>query len=153
MDFGRACSPFDSHPAAYVFPAEGDEVLISKNIHTNLERTVIGLTVLVRSLATARVILNANHIGYVEAEQCDTHSIWVKPSDAHGVWLEFAQGIGSNQSCSTCSRLLLLQRLLESLLGIGNIFLVASRIEKDECPLLRVPLQFGEHVEVLAMGS
>ena len=96
MDSGRACSPFDSHPAAYVFPAEGDEVLISKNIHTNLERTVIGLTVLVRSLATARLILDANHIGYVEAEQCDTHSIWVKPSDAHGVWLEFAQGIGSN---------------------------------------------------------
>ena len=60
MDSGRSCSSFDSHPAAYVFPAEGDEVLISKNIHTNLERTVIGLTVLVRSLATATLILDAN---------------------------------------------------------------------------------------------
>ena len=43
--------------------------------------------------------------------------------------------------------------LLESLLGVSDERLIAIRVDKNTGTILRIALQFGEHVEVPAMGS
>ena len=43
--------------------------------------------------------------------------------------------------------------LLESLLSVSDELLITIRVDKNMGTLLRIALQFGEHVEVSAMGS
>ena len=43
--------------------------------------------------------------------------------------------------------------LLESLLSIRDELLITIRVDKNTGTILRISLQFGEHVEVSAMGS
>jgi hypothetical protein len=45
------------------------------------------------------------------------------------------------------------QSLLESLLSVGDKLLVSIRVDKNTGTILPIALQFGEHVEVPAMGS
>jgi len=92
LDPRGLCSPFDGHAATYVLPGEGDEVAVSSTVHRSPARTLIGVTVLVRSLAAARRVLEASHVPIVAPAQCMSQSLWIAPSDAHGLWLEFAEG-------------------------------------------------------------
>ena len=43
--------------------------------------------------------------------------------------------------------------LLESLLSVSDELLITHRVDKNMGTILRIALQFGEHVEVSAMGS
>ena len=43
--------------------------------------------------------------------------------------------------------------LLESFLSVSDKLLIAFRVDKNMGTILRIALQFGEHVEVPAMGS
>ena len=45
------------------------------------------------------------------------------------------------------------QCLLESLLSVSDKLLITIRVDKNTGTILRIALQFGEHVEVPAMGS
>ena len=91
MDPKGLCSPFDPQAIAYVLPGEGDEVAVSPNVHRSQERTLLGVTVLVRSIAATKKVLDAGHVSVVLPSNCRSHSLWVGPSDAHGLWLEFVQ--------------------------------------------------------------
>lgn len=86
---GGGCAPFDRHADVLLFPAEGDEVVFSKNLRGSAEREIAGATVRVRSLRTVRAILDANHVRYGAAPGCTSPAVWVNPADAHNVWLEF----------------------------------------------------------------
>ena len=87
-----SCAPFDAHATAYVLPGEGDEIAVSAKVRRPPARTLLGVTVLVRSLDAARKVLDANHISIAPPTGCRSHSLWVGPKDAHGLWLELAQG-------------------------------------------------------------
>jgi len=87
-----ACSPFDSQATVYVLPREGDEIAVAPNVRRSQARNLIGVTVRVRSIAAARRILEKNHVPIVRPASCRSDSLWVGPSSAHGLWLEFAQG-------------------------------------------------------------
>ncbi len=90
------CSPFDRHAVAFDLPEAGDQVMVSRSVRPPPERSIIGLTVLVKSLATARGLLDANHVAYASPERCRPHSLWVPPAAAHQTWLEFYErGAGS----------------------------------------------------------
>jgi hypothetical protein len=86
-----ACSPFESRGIAYVFPSEGDAVVLAPDVRRSDARSIIGVTVLVEDLATAERILEANHIRYQTPKACENTSLWVAPSDAYNVWLELSQ--------------------------------------------------------------
>jgi hypothetical protein len=45
------------------------------------------------------------------------------------------------------------QCLLESLLSVSDKLLISIRVDKNTGAILRIALQFGEHVEVAAVGS
>jgi len=85
-----ACAPFDSHAAAYVLPVEGDAVMLTSRIVRTPSHTMVGLSVLVRSLAAARRVLTANGVPVIEPKACGRHSLWIAPEQAHGVWLELS---------------------------------------------------------------
>jgi Glyoxalase-like domain len=85
-----ACAPFDAHAAAYVVPGEGDAVMVTGLVHRAPKRSMLGLTVLVRNLVTARQVLQRNGVPYRQPPICGNHSFWIAPAQAHGLWLELS---------------------------------------------------------------
>ncbi len=86
-----ACNPF-SAPAEPVLLPEGDELILVHTIGRLPEtRSVIGATVMVRSLDTLRTILRKNSIPFSVEPGCPRNSLWIRPPDAHNLWLEFRQ--------------------------------------------------------------
>lgn len=84
------CGPFDHGSAAFSLP-EGVLVFLPATAQLAPGRSIVGATVTVKDLATARRILTTNRIGYVQVAGCDRNSVWVSPATAHGMWLEFYQ--------------------------------------------------------------
>jgi hypothetical protein len=70
---------------------EGEVVFLPVGVQAFPERAILGATVMVRSIETARGIFAANHIPYSQPIDCDHLSLWIGPTAAHGMWLEFRQ--------------------------------------------------------------
>jgi len=56
------------------------------------QTTVIAARIEVRRLDQTEKILKSNGISTKTGESCDKHSLWVPPTRAHGVWIEFFAG-------------------------------------------------------------
>ena len=56
------------------------------------QTTVIAARIEVRRLDQAEKILKSSGIPTKPGESCDKHSLWVPPTAAHGIWLEFRAG-------------------------------------------------------------
>lgn len=82
------CSPFGRAVTAYVLPGEGDEVMTAPHVRRAEARSFLGVTVLVKSLDTARKVLEANHVTYRSPKGCGDQSVWIGPADAHNLWIE-----------------------------------------------------------------
>ena len=83
-----ACAPFDHRAELYVIPGDGDEVAVSRALDRPESRSVVGVTVLVGSLAAAKRVLAANRIPFSQPRDCGHESLWIAPEQAHGLWLE-----------------------------------------------------------------
>jgi len=84
------CGPFGSGSAALSLP-EGEVVFFPPSAQLTPGRSIVGATVAVRDIATARNTLTGNRIRYIRVAGCTRDSLWVGPADAHGLWLEFHQ--------------------------------------------------------------
>ncbi len=82
----KACAPFGAGKEVLALP-DGDEIVLVDGMTRSPERALIGVTVEVRSLETARAALRASGVAYTRAPGCE--GLWVRPQDAHGLWLEF----------------------------------------------------------------
>jgi hypothetical protein len=88
------CGPFGSGVAAFSLP-EGEVVFVPVTAQLAPGRPIVGATVTVENLETARSILNGNRIRHDRVAGCARDSLWVRPSDAHGMWLELRQQPGA----------------------------------------------------------
>jgi hypothetical protein len=86
----RVCAPFARDAETLALPG-GDVVITSAAAGRRPERAIIGATVLVRSLATARAILARNHVAARQVAGCGRPSLWIGPGDAHDMWLELRE--------------------------------------------------------------
>ena len=82
------CGPFGASATAFSLP-EAELVFLPATGQIVPGRTIVGATVAVKSLEAVRQVLDQNRVRHVEAPGCDRDSIWVTPSAAHGMWLEF----------------------------------------------------------------
>lgn len=85
----ESCSPFTTSATTLVFPGEDDEVIFARGLERAPERSIVGATVTVQSLASAREILEMNGVAYVAG--CKSQSVWIAPSEANGLWLEMRE--------------------------------------------------------------
>jgi hypothetical protein len=88
------CGPFGSSAAAFALP-EGRIAFVEPSSQRSPGRSIVGVTVTVGSLDTVRSILSSNGIRYEQLADCKRASLWVGPTAAHGVWLEFHQPTAS----------------------------------------------------------
>jgi hypothetical protein len=86
------CAPFEPRAVVIEIPGEGDQVMAAPGVRRRPDRTIIGLTVLVRDLLTARRVLTAHKVHFLKDRACGRHSLWIAPKDAQNVWLELRQG-------------------------------------------------------------
>lgn len=84
------CGPFGSGSAVFSL-SEGEITFLPAAARLAPDRSIVAATVTVRNLATARSILTANRIPYVQVAGCARDSLWVRPADTHGLWLELRQ--------------------------------------------------------------
>jgi hypothetical protein len=87
---GAACAPFDAKAEVLTLP-EGDQVIFSSAEKRPPEREILGATVLVKSLPAARRVLDANGVRYLSPSTCKSRSLWIRPADAHNLWLELRE--------------------------------------------------------------
>lgn len=83
------CGPFESSGAVLAMP-EGDVVFLPAIGHAPSNRSIVAASIAVRSIEAVRRILAGRHISYEQPAACD-RSLWVAPTAAHGLWLEFRQ--------------------------------------------------------------
>ncbi len=83
------CSPFTKSATTLFFSGENDEVVFASGLERVPERSIVGATVTVQSLATAQKILETNKVAYVAG--CESQSVWVAPIEANGLWLELRE--------------------------------------------------------------
>jgi hypothetical protein len=84
-----ACSPFSSNAEALLLP-EGDEVMFMPAEDDRAPgRSIVGATILVRNIDTVARVLDEGHVSYLKTTGCGHSSLWVRPKDAHNMWLEF----------------------------------------------------------------
>jgi len=89
-DTRSACSPFDRHAETTVLP-DGTHIVFSRVAKAQLGRAVMGATILVRSLAKARQMLETGHVTYLTPRACADRSLWIPASETHGLWLELRE--------------------------------------------------------------
>jgi Glyoxalase-like domain len=87
---GAACSHFGPAIEVQSLP-EAMLVFLPATVQLASGRTIVGLTLSVRDLQTARRLLDKNGIQYVSNAHCPQPSVWIAPAAAHGVWLELRQ--------------------------------------------------------------
>jgi hypothetical protein len=88
---GPACAPFAARGDVLRL-TEGEEIWFLPPLSGQRpERTIVAATVLVRSLSTARAVLDRNAVRY-RTRTCAPGSLWIGPAEAHGLWLELRQG-------------------------------------------------------------
>lgn len=83
----RACGPLQG-PVTTAHLSNGDLNLVRPQPGTG---TVAAAQIEVRSLAVLKQLLARNGIASREYSACDPAAVWVPPSAAHGIWLQFIQ--------------------------------------------------------------
>lgn len=84
------CAPF-ARQAETLTLQNGDIIVTGATPHRAPGRTIIGATILVKSLPTAAAILTHNHIRTQQTAGCGSPSLWISPTDAHHVWLQLRE--------------------------------------------------------------
>jgi Glyoxalase-like domain len=84
------CGPFGSASAALSL-STSEIAFLPATARLASGRSIVGVTVTVKSLEAARSILTGNRIAYNRVTGCARDSLWVGPATAHGLWLEFRQ--------------------------------------------------------------
>lgn len=87
LDTAKSCGPLQS-PVMVAHLPEGDLHLARAQAATG---NVSAAQVEVRSLDVVKQMLTKQGIALKEYPACDPASIWVPPSAAHGIWLQFVQ--------------------------------------------------------------
>jgi len=54
-------------------------------------KNVIAARVEVRSVNSVKTVLGRSGVSFEEDGSCDPHAVWVAPSHAHGIWIEFIE--------------------------------------------------------------
>ena len=85
------CAPFDRRAVTWVLPGEGDEVLVAPRVSRSADRSLLGMTVLVKSLSSARKVLVANKVRFTVPLRCGKLSLWIGPQSAQMAWLELRE--------------------------------------------------------------
>lgn len=83
------CTPFDTETQSLQL-AQGETVGFVTE-HRQAERAIVGASILVRQLSILTAILDRNHVVHKISQSCGHASVWVYPSEVHGMWLEFRQ--------------------------------------------------------------
>lgn len=83
------CGPLGS--GSVLEMPEGEIIFLPASAQFIPNRSIVGVTVTVRSLETARSVLTQNRIPLSRPPDCDSQSLWVGPTAAHGMWIEFRQ--------------------------------------------------------------
>jgi hypothetical protein len=84
------CGPFGSASAAFSL-SEGEIMFLPATAQLVPGRSIVGASVTVKSLETTRSVLTGNRVSYNHVTGCARDSLWVGPTTAHGLWLEFRQ--------------------------------------------------------------
>ncbi len=87
---GPVCAPFAKHGVSLSLP-EATIVFVEPTAAWPSSRSLLGATVLVRSLDTARAVLRQNHVAFLETPGCVHASLWIGPQEAHNAWLELRE--------------------------------------------------------------
>lgn len=87
LDTAKPCGPLQG-PVTVAHLPEGDLHLVRPQTGTG---NVSAAKVEVRSLEVVKHMLTRQRIALREYPACDPASIWVPPSAAHGIWLQFVQ--------------------------------------------------------------
>jgi hypothetical protein len=87
---GPVCAPFATRGVSLSLP-EASVVFVTPTAARPSSRSLLGATVLVRSLDTARALLRRNHVAFLETAGCFHASLWITSQDAHNAWLELRQ--------------------------------------------------------------
>ena len=85
------CAPFERHAITWIIPGEGDEVLVAPGVRRSVDRSIIGMTVLVEQLSAARKVLRKNRVRFLEPIRCGGRSLWIAPEPSTNVWLELRE--------------------------------------------------------------
>jgi hypothetical protein len=70
---------------------EAEIVLLPESAQLTSGRAIVGATVTVKSIHAVEGVLATNRIRHDRVAGCGRHSLWVGPTAAHGMWLEFRQ--------------------------------------------------------------
>jgi len=87
LGVAKSCGPLQG-PVTVAHMPDGDLFLVKPQTDTG---NVAAAQVEVRSLDVVKQILTKQRIALKEYPACDPASIWVPPSAAHGIWLQFVQ--------------------------------------------------------------
>jgi len=77
------CTPFSAPGENSVTLPEGHVYLVP-----SVSANVVAARVEVRSLAILESVLRSNHVAITKT-RCDAGAIWISPTTAHGIWLQF----------------------------------------------------------------
>lgn len=87
LGVAKSCGPLQG-PVTVAHMPDGDLLLVKPQTDTG---NVAAAQVELRSLDVVKQILTKQRIARKEYPACDPASIWVPPSAAHGIWLQFVQ--------------------------------------------------------------
>jgi catechol 2,3-dioxygenase-like lactoylglutathione lyase family enzyme len=88
------CGPLGTGSAAFSLP-EAEIVFLPESAQIVSGRAIVGVTVSVKSIQRVESVLTTNQIRHDRVAGCDRPSLWVGPTAAHGMWLEFRQPSGA----------------------------------------------------------
>lgn len=87
LRIAKPCGPLQG-PVTIAHLRDGDLLLVKPQTGTG---NVAAAQVEVRDLSALKQALAKNRIALRDYPACDTASVWVPPSAAHGIWLQFIQ--------------------------------------------------------------
>lgn len=85
------CGPLGRGSEETLSLPEAEIVFLHATAQLVSGRPIVGATVAVKSIETVQRVLTTNRIPHDQAAGCDRDSLWVGPTPAHGMWLEFRQ--------------------------------------------------------------
>jgi hypothetical protein len=88
------CGPLGTGSEAFSLP-EAEIVFLPATAQLVSGRPIVGATVTVKSIDTVESVLTTNRIRHDRVVGCGLDSLWVGPSAAHGMWLQFREQSGS----------------------------------------------------------
>lgn len=80
----RQCAPFSSSEDNAATLSEGAVYFVP-----SASANVVAARVEVRSLTTLKSLLKKNKVAVTRGITCAPHAVWISPTIAHGIWLEF----------------------------------------------------------------